>query len=54
VAHTGEKVNACTVLVRKLKEKDHFEDLGIDGNHGVMKLGFHKNWISLVQSFGIG
>jgi hypothetical protein len=26
----------------KGQTRDHLEDLGIGGNHGVMKLGFHK------------
>jgi hypothetical protein len=26
----GEKVNTHRVLVRKLKERDHFEDLGVE------------------------
>jgi hypothetical protein len=32
VAHIGEKTRADTLFGRgKLKEKDHLEDLGIDG-----------------------
>jgi hypothetical protein len=29
--HVGERRNMCKVLVRKLKEKDHLEVLGVDG-----------------------
>jgi hypothetical protein len=45
-AHTGEKVNAYTVLVRK-PEGDYFEDLRIDGR---LKLILRKKdlWVGFI------
>jgi hypothetical protein len=31
VAGMGRKINICKILVEKLKESDHLEDLGVDG-----------------------
>jgi hypothetical protein len=31
VAHVGERRGAYRVLVGKLRERDHLEDLGVDG-----------------------
>jgi hypothetical protein len=32
VVHVIEMINAYKVLVRKVKDTDHLEDLGIDGS----------------------
>ena len=40
-ARMGERTGACRVLVGKLAEKDHLEDLGLDGTI-ILKLIFKK------------
>jgi hypothetical protein len=40
-ARTGERTGVCRVLVGKLVEKDHLEDLGLDGSI-ILKLFFKK------------
>jgi hypothetical protein len=42
VARRGEKRGACRFLVGDLRERDHLEDLGIDGRLIIIKLVFKK------------
>jgi hypothetical protein len=46
VAGMGEKRNKCMSLVWKLKERDHFEDLVLDGR-SVLKYVLKKSLIWL-------
>jgi hypothetical protein len=39
VARMGDRRRAYRVLVRRLEEREHLEDLGIDGKIGVQELG---------------
>jgi hypothetical protein len=55
VAHTGEKRDACRVLVgKKQKERDRFGDLGVGGRI-ILKRMFNEiglegvDWINLAQ-----
>jgi hypothetical protein len=41
VAHRGKKRGACRVLVEDVRERDHLEDLGVDGRI-ILKLVFKK------------
>ena len=48
VGHMGESRNAQRVLVGKLRERDHWEDLGIGGRL-ILKWIFKKEDVDLAQ-----
>ena len=44
----GERRGAYRVLVRNLRERDHFEDSGVDGRINIKEVG-GMDWIELAQ-----
>ena len=48
IGHVGESRNAHRVLVGKLRERDHWEDLGINGNL-ILQWIFKKYVVDLAE-----